>query len=217
MVRPRRGTPRATVSPGPRRGSGNGVRRLAADDVAALLACGSRCPLAAVGTTALRAAVLDGSVIGHVLCEADGDGATHRLVGAVLVITSELAATGAWTPGGVSADALAVLALRRPDVRPAPAGRLLVRAAAADLLRGPGGSTRVRALEAWASGIDPCRPGLADWAELGFSVRRAHPVHPRVRLELGALATWRAEARGAWGRLSAPAGRRARPAAGEAT
>ncbi|MDP3970006.1 MAG: hypothetical protein Q8Q02_17205 [Nocardioides sp.] len=220
MVRPRRGTPRSSPLPGPRRGSANGVRRLGADDVADLPPCGPPCPLAAVGATALRAAVLEGSVTGHVLHEVDADGSTYRLVGAVLLLTPELAATGAWTPGGVSPDALAVLALRRPDARPVPAGRLLVRAAAADLLRVPHGGTRVRALESWATGTDPCRPGIGDWAELGFSVHRAHPAHPRVRLDLGALATWRAGAAGAWGRLSAPAGRRAgraRPAAGEAT
>lgn len=220
MVRPRRGTLRGSPLPGPRRGSAHGVRRLQADDVADLLPCGARCPLTVVGTAALRAAVLEGSVTGHVLFAADPDRSPSRLTGAVLLLAPELAATGAWTPGGVSPDALAVLALRRPDTRPVPAGRLLVRAAAADLLRGPDGSTRVRALEGWASGSDPCRPAVADWAELGFSVHRAHPAHPRVRLDLGALASWRAEARGAWGRLSAPAGRRAgraRPAAGEAT
>ena len=220
MVRPRRGTLRGSPLPGPRRGPAGTARPLAADDVADLAPCGLRCPLAAVGATALRAAVLDGSVTGHVLCETDPDGAESRLVGAILLLAPELAATGAWTPGGVSPDALAVLALRRPDVRPVAAGRQLVRAAAADLLRAPDGGTRVRALEGWASGSDPCRPAVADWAETGFSVHRAHPAHPRVRLDLGALATWRAEARGAWGRLSAPAGRRAgraRPAAGEAT
>lgn len=220
MVRPRRGTLRGSPLPGPRRGTGGGVRRLVAADVVHLPPCGPRCPLAAVGTAALRDAIVDGSVTGQVLHATEGDGPSYGVLGAVLLLPPELAATGAWTPGGVSPDALAVLALRRPDSRGAGAGRRLVRAAAADLLQEPDGGTRVRALEGWASGTDACRPPVADWREMGFAMQRMHPVHPRVRLDLGALAAWRAEARGAWGRLSAPAGRRtgrARPAAGEAT
>lgn len=189
------------------------------DDVAQLPPCGPRCPLAGVGTAALRAAVLDGSVTGQVLVEPGAAGLPDRVVGAILLVAPELAATGAWTPGGVSRDALGVLALRSPAPGDAAAGRRLVRAAAADLLHRPE-TSRVAALEGWASGTDPCRAGVADWAELGFAVHRPHPVHPRVRLDLRALATWRAGAAGAWDRLSAPRARRAgraRPAAGGAT
>lgn len=107
-------------------------------------------------------------------------------------------------------------------------GRVLVQAMAADLKQRGG----IRAVEAFASTARTrpgrvargCRLPQAFLAQVGFRTHRAHPVTPRMRMDLSSALTWRDEVEVALERLlgvvrprraSTPA--RSRPAARDST
>jgi GNAT superfamily N-acetyltransferase len=82
-------------------------------------------------------------------------------------------------------------------------GRTLVQVMARDLLRRGG----VRAVEAvgstdLAEAGSTCGPVPAAFLQcVGFTTMRNHPRHPRLRLDLRSLVTWREELGSAWERL----------------
>ena len=85
-------------------------------------------------------------------------------------------------------------------------GRALVQVMARDLVRRGG----VRAVEAIArtqdvtedAGTHPCAPVPAEFLQrVGFTTTRWHPRHPRLRLDLRSLASWREDVGTAWERL----------------
>jgi GNAT superfamily N-acetyltransferase len=90
-----------------------------------------------------------------------------------------------------------------PEHRGAGLGRVLVQAMAADLIERGG----VRAVEAFGRSravVPPGTPGPLPTeflAGVGFRTVRAHPVTPRMRMDLRSTLTWREEVEAALGRL----------------
>lgn len=133
--------------------------------------------------------------------------------GRVVVLDAEpvglvLYAPPAYLPGAgsvptapASPDAVLVADIWvRPDLRGHGLGRLLVQATAGDLVSRGG----VRAVEAFARrgrGAPECTAPLDFWLRTGFRTHRAHPVVPRVRMDLRSTATWMEEVEAAIGRL----------------
>ncbi len=82
-------------------------------------------------------------------------------------------------------------------------GRVLLQVMARDLVKRGG----IRAVEAVASAGDgdpvgSCGPVPAEFLQrVGFRTARAHPTHPRMRLDLRTALTWREEVGTAWERL----------------
>jgi len=101
----------------------------------------------------------------------------------------------------VGADAVLLLTARlRPEYAGQGLGRVLVQAAAKDVLR-----RGYRAIEAFASTNGSACLLPADFlAAVGFATVREHPAYPRMRLDLGQTVTWRAEVGSAVERLLAP-------------
>ena len=121
-------------------------------------------------------------------------------------------APAAFVPGAaafatapVSADAvLMTTAWVRPDLAGTGLGRLLVQGMARDLV----GREGVRAVEAFARtgrpprGAGPeCVVPVQFLARVGFKTHRAHPLTPRMRMEMRSLVTWRDEMEAAWERI----------------
>ena len=112
---------------------------------------------------------------------------------------------GAFATAPVSADAvLLTTAWIHPDHRGGGIGRLLVQGMARDLV----GRDGIRAVEAFARTGRPragtttaCVVPAEFLARVGFKTHRAHPVTPRMRMELRSLVTWRDEVEAAWERL----------------
>jgi len=113
--------------------------------------------------------------------------------------------------GPVSPDAVLLMALRvEPDHRGTGFGRWLVQAVLRQVLHQPGDGRGTRAVEVFGSrltsrdGAD-CLAPTGFWVACGFDVVREHPLTPRLRLDAGRLATWRADVRAdveeAWVRL----------------
>lgn len=121
----------------------------------------------------------------------------------------------------ISTDALQLTTLYvDPAARGGGIGRELVRAMARDLIRRGG----IRAVEAFGES----RPGRAGrcvvptgfLSSVGFKTQRAHPVHPRMRMDLRSAVTWRDEVEQALERLLGavrPAPKTSRPPARTAT
>lgn len=88
----------------------------------------------------------------------------------------------------------------RPDLRRHGLGRLLVQATARDLVARGG----VRAIEAFGRrgpGAPACTVPVDFWLRTGFRTHRAHPVVPRVRMDLRSTVTWMDEVEAALERL----------------
>lgn len=88
----------------------------------------------------------------------------------------------------------------RPDLRGRGLGRLLVQGTARDLVSRGG----VRAVEAFArlgAGAPDCTAPVDFWLRTGFRTHRAHPVVPRVRMDLRSTVTWMDEVEAAIERL----------------
>lgn len=132
---------------------------------------------------------------GHVVLDDD------RVVAHALYVPPAFAPGSASLPTApVTPDAIQLLTVRvEPAYRGGGLGRLLVRAAAKDLVdRG------FVALEAFGSsgvGREPCVLPTGFLSALGFRTQRAHPVHPRMRMELRSTLTWKDEVEQAIGAL----------------
>ncbi len=101
----------------------------------------------------------------------------------------------------VSADAVLMTTLYvDPAHRGGGIGRLLIQGMARDLIRRGG----IRAVEVFADTRG--RPGQcvvsAEFClRVGFKTQRAHPIHPRLRMDLRSVLTWRDEVEQALGKL----------------
>jgi GNAT superfamily N-acetyltransferase len=123
-----------------------------------------------------------------------------QLVGYVLY------APGGFVPGAagfptapVSPDAvLMTAAWVAPQARGGGVGRMLVRAMARDLV-----DRDVRAVEAFgrAAGTARCTVPVDFLARVGFRTQRAHPLTPRLRMDLRTTLPWRSEVEAALERL----------------
>lgn len=131
----------------------------------------------------------------------------HVLLDDDRVVAHALYAPPAFAPGSaglptapVTPDAVQLLTVRvEPEYRGGGLGRLLVRAAAKDLVE-----RDTVAIEAFgASGIAPdgCVLPTGFLSALGFRTQRAHPLHPRMRMELRSTLTWKDEVEQAIGAL----------------
>lgn len=112
--------------------------------------------------------------------------------------------TRAFPTGPIADDAVLLMTARvSSEFTGQGLGRLLVHAAAKDVMR-----RGVRAIEAFGSG--PGTPASecvlpADFLRaVGFQTVRWHPVYPRLRLDVRAIARWRSEVEQAMGRLLRP-------------
>lgn len=88
----------------------------------------------------------------------------------------------------------------RPDLRGHGLGRLLVQATAGDLVARGG----ARALEAFGRrgpGAPGCTAPADFWLRTGFRTHRAHPVAPRLRMDLRSTVSWMDEVEAALERL----------------
>ncbi|GGO88664.1 GNAT family N-acetyltransferase [Nocardioides phosphati] len=132
---------------------------------------------------------------GHVLLDDD------RVVAHALYVPPAFAPGSAGLPTApVTPDAIQLLTVRvEPAYRDGGLGRLLVRAAAKDLVdRG------FVALEAFgSSGVAPagCVLPAGFLSAVGFRTQRVHPLHPRMRMELRSTLTWKDEVEQAIGAL----------------
>lgn len=102
----------------------------------------------------------------------------------------------------VSSDAVLMTALHvLPGHRGGGLGRMLVQGMARDLV-GRGG---IRAVEAFGRlggpGIAGCATPADFLTSVGFKTHRAHPVYPRLRMDLRSAITWREEIEQAVDRL----------------
>ena len=111
---------------------------------------------------------------------------------------------GAFPTAPVSPDAvLLTTAWVHPHHSSGGLGRLLVQGMARDLI---GRRDGIRAVEAFATTrpgrrADGCLLPAEFLARVGFKTHRAHPLTPRMRMELRSLVSWRDEVEAAWERL----------------
>jgi len=98
---------------------------------------------------------------------------------------------------------LLMTAMVHPEYADVGLGRVLVQAVAKDLLKRGG----IRAIEAFAdtrahpAGYGGCLLPADFLLRVGFKTHRQHPRHPRLRLELKSVLTWREEVEAALERL----------------
>lgn len=100
----------------------------------------------------------------------------------------------------VSPDAAVLVSLRIvPEFRGGGIGRRLVQASAALAVR-----RGCKGLEAIGTrGPSSCCLLPVDWLRsVGFEVTRDHPMTPRLRMDLAATVSWRADLEAAWQRLT---------------
>jgi GNAT superfamily N-acetyltransferase len=117
----------------------------------------------------------------------------------------------AFATAPVSEDAvLLATAVVLPEHAGGGLGRLLMQAVVKDLVKRGGvraleafGDTRAATAGEWATGAAPAGCVLpADFLlSVGFRTVRAHPRHPRMRIELRSVLTWRDEVESALERL----------------
>lgn len=115
--------------------------------------------------------------------------------------TALVPGAGSVPTGPASPDAVLVTDVWvRPELRGRGLGRLLVQGTARDLVARGG----VRAVEAFGRagpGAPGCVAPVDFWLRTGFRTHRAHPVVPRVRMDLRSTATWVDEVEAAIERL----------------
>lgn len=147
---------------------------------------------------------------GHVLLSDAGEPVAHSLYAPAAFVGG----SGAMPTAPVTPDAIQLLTVRvDPALRGGGLGRLLVRAAARDLVdRG------FVALEAFGARHAPSRSGRGrdGWVShdhhvdvlptgfleaVGFRTQRAHPSYPRMRMDLRTTLTWKDEVEQAIGAL----------------
>lgn len=141
-----------------------------------------------------RVALVDGEVVGHALWAPPvhvpgAEGFATAPVSSDAVVLTELHVAAEHRGGGL--------------------GRLLVQGMAKDLVR-----SGVRAVEAFggpADGNDRCTVPTDFFLAVGFSTARAHPVHPRMRMELRTTLSLRGELERGLERLLAPVTPRPQP------
>lgn len=114
-----------------------------------------------------------------------------------------LPGTGSFPTAPVSEDAVQLATVGvLPGHQDAGLGRALVQVMARDLVR-RGGVRAVEAIGRRGEGDEPplrhCGPVPAEFLQrVGFTTVRAHPTHPRLRLDLRSLVSWREEVGTAW-------------------
>lgn len=124
-------------------------------------------------------------------------------VGALIYVPTGFAPGTSTIPTApVSPDALVLTtAYVDPRWRGHGIGRLLVQGMARDLVR----RGEVRAVEAFTVTKDRplghCMVPQGFLSSVGFKTQRAHPVHPRMRMELRSVVTWKDEVEQALDRL----------------
>lgn len=97
----------------------------------------------------------------------------------------------------IGADAVLLTAARvNPELEGGGIGRVLVQAAAKDLVR-----RGVRAIEAYGSTDEPCLLPVSFLEAVGFVQVREHARNPRLRLDLRTTVAWRDPVGGAWERI----------------
>ena len=115
--------------------------------------------------------------------------------------TALVPGAGSVPTGPASPDAVLVTDVWvRPELRGRGLGRLLVQGTARDLVARGG----VRAVEAFGRagpGAPGCVAPVDFWLRTGFRTHRAHPVVPRVRMDLRSTVTWVDEVEAAIERL----------------
>lgn len=129
--------------------------------------------------------------------------ADDRLVGYLVYAPPGFVPGAAGFPTApVSPDAvLLTTAYVAPAQRGGGIGRMLVRAMARDLVE-----RDIRAVEAFghqgaAGGVGRCTLPVDFLAGVGFRTQRAHPVTPRMRMDLRTALSWKSEVEAALGRL----------------
>jgi GNAT superfamily N-acetyltransferase len=132
---------------------------------------------------------------GHVILDDD------RVVGHALYVPPAFAPGSAGLPTApVTPDAIQLLTVRvEPAYRDGGLGRLLVRAAAKDLV--DRGFVALEAFGSSGSERSGCVLPTGFLSALGFRTQRAHPRHPRMRMELRSTLTWKDEVEQAIGAL----------------
>ena len=107
------------------------------------------------------------------------------------------------TPGPIQAETAVVGAFVTEDFAGGGIGRLLMQLVVKDVLQRGG----YRAVECFGSqaGVAPSADACCLPAEflqrVGFRTARGHPRHPRMRLDLKSVVSWREEVELAWERL----------------
>ena len=143
-------------------------------------------------------------------------------VGQVVRVDGEYAGHIIWAPAvyvpgadgfataPVSPDAILLVTARvDPRFRGVGLGRVLVQSMAKELIRHGG----IRAVEAFADTrgrASSCTVPADFLLAVGFATHRAHPIHPRMRMELRSTVSWRGELEAALEKLVPK--RRPRPA-----
>ena len=123
-----------------------------------------------------------------------------RLVGYILYAPAGFVPGAAgFATSPVSPDAVVLTTVHvDPDARGGGVGRMLVRAMARDLVE-----RDIRAVEAFGhhGRRAPCTVPVDFLSGVGFRTQRAHPVTPRMRMDLRTALTWRSEVEAALERL----------------
>lgn len=147
----------------------------------------------------VRQTVAEWGQIGLRLVADDVDGPVTEA--AVLIAPVEHRPTvGPSASAPISRDAAVLVSLRIvPGLRGAGLGRRLIQASAALAAK-----RGYKALEAVGThGPSTCCQLSVDWLQrVGFQVTRDHPLTPRLRMDLSAAQTWRADLEAAWQRLT---------------
>jgi GNAT superfamily N-acetyltransferase len=116
-----------------------------------------------------------------------------------------LPGSGGFPTAPVSTDAVLLSAVYvAPEARGGGLGRMLVQGMARDLIERGG----IAAVEAFGDTRGPGRPGVQSCVtpvdfltSVGFKTQRAHPRHPRMRMDLRTTLSWREELEGALEKL----------------
>jgi GNAT superfamily N-acetyltransferase len=108
---------------------------------------------------------------------------------------------GAFATAPASPDAVLLTSVHvHPDHRGGGLGRMLIQAAAADLVR-RGGFGAIEAYGDVRGRGGSCRPPVGFLAGVGFKTHRSHPTTPRMRMDLRTSVRWRTEVDAAIERL----------------